>query len=88
MLAGLVLGALSDSLGWVDLGAIRLTPELLYRLFLPILLFEVALHLNWHEFRQNLRAILILAIPRVAAARGKPAQTSRVMLSLPWVLHG
>lgn len=68
VLAGLALGAVGDSLPWLDLNAVRLTPELLFDLLLPALLFEAAFHLSWPKFRKNLRAILLLAVPGVGAA--------------------
>lgn len=42
-----------------------LTPELILALFVPPLIFEAAFHLNFNELRQNLSAILVLAIPGV-----------------------
>lgn len=70
VVAGLALGTLEDDLDFVDLEAIHLTPELLFTLFLPALLFEAAFHLSWPKFKENLRAILILAVPGVLAAIG------------------
>src|SRR5512144_2591280 len=43
----------------------ELTPELILALFVPPLIFEAAFHLNFNELRQNLSAILVLAIPGV-----------------------
>ena len=68
VVAGLTLNWIEGSVPWLDLDAVRLTPELLFDLFLPALLFEAAFHLNWRKFRQNLRAILLLAVPGVLAA--------------------
>jgi CPA1 family monovalent cation:H+ antiporter len=68
VMAGLGLGALEARLPYLDLDAVRLTPELLFDLFLPALLFEAAFHLSWPKFRANIRAILLLAVPGVAAA--------------------
>ncbi len=70
VMAGLGLGALEARAPWVDLDAVRLTPELLFDLFLPALLFEAAFHLSWPKFRQNLKAILLLAVPGVLVAIG------------------
>ncbi len=47
VIAGLLLGYLEANVEWVDLDAVRLTPELLFDLFLPALLFEAAFHLSW-----------------------------------------
>lgn len=70
VLAGLVLGAVDARSELLDLDAVRLTPDLLFTLFLPALLFEAAFHLSWPKFRENLRAILLLAVPGVIAAIG------------------
>lgn len=68
VVAGLALGTLPEEVPWLDLHAVRLTPELLFNVFLPILLFEAAFHLSWGKFRANARAILLLAVPGVLAA--------------------
>lgn len=70
VLAGLALGALDARSEVIDLDAVRLTPDLLFTLFLPALLFEAAFHLSWPKFRENIRAILLLAVPGVLAAIG------------------
>jgi CPA1 family monovalent cation:H+ antiporter len=44
---------------------IKLEPDLLLQLFLPILLFEAAFHVNLQQFLRNWRPILFLAIPGV-----------------------
>jgi monovalent cation/hydrogen antiporter len=44
------------------LPAIRLSPELVFLLFLPPLLYPAALFTPWRDFRANLRPILLLAI--------------------------
>src|SRR5689334_9350929 len=44
---------------------LELAPTLILSLFLPPLVFEAAFHLNLTEFRRNLPAILMLAVPGV-----------------------
>ena len=63
VVAGLIVSALSaaETLGL----NFKLTPELLLQLFLPILLFEAAFHVDLKSFLNNKRAILFLAIPGV-----------------------
>jgi len=56
---GLVVG-LTRSFFTLDL---QLTPELLFVVLLPALLFEAAIHLPVLALRQNLRSILMLAVP-------------------------
>jgi CPA1 family monovalent cation:H+ antiporter len=59
VIAGLVLGLFHIITG------IHLTPELLFFLFLPALLFEAAFHLDIRDFLKNAWAIVILAVPGV-----------------------
>ncbi|MEI7846588.1 MAG: cation:proton antiporter, partial [Chloroflexota bacterium] len=42
-----------------------LTPELILTLFVPPLVFEAALNINFDELRHNLPGILVLAVPGV-----------------------
>ena len=64
--AGLVVSALSSAGSAKSFGLdIHLSPDLLLQLFLPILLFEAAFHVDLKQFLQNRRAILFLAIPGV-----------------------
>lgn len=42
---------------------VQLTPDLLFTVLLPALLFEAAIHLPAAAVRKNLRAILVLAVP-------------------------
>ncbi len=63
VVAGLIVSALSAA-GQLGLN-LKLTPELLLQLFLPILLFEAAFHVDLKSFLNNKRAILFLAIPGV-----------------------
>jgi CPA1 family monovalent cation:H+ antiporter len=44
---------------------LHLTPELILALFVPPLVFEAAFHINLSQLRDNLRLILVLAIPGV-----------------------
>jgi CPA1 family monovalent cation:H+ antiporter len=41
----------------------QLTPDLLFTILLPALLFEAAIHLHSRTIRQNLRPILLMAVP-------------------------
>jgi monovalent cation/hydrogen antiporter len=62
----LVLGGLA--LGFVPgLPSIELQPELIFLLFLPLLLYADAWSTSWRDFRLNLRSISLLAIGLVIA---------------------
>jgi len=64
--AGLIVSALASAGEAGSFGLdIHLSPELLLQLFLPILLFEAAFHVDLKQFLQNWRPILCLAIPGV-----------------------
>ena len=58
VLAGLAL-SLRSPLG------IELTPDLILSLFIPPLVFEAAFHINLSKLRENLTAIILLAVPGV-----------------------
>lgn len=70
VIAGLGLGIAAPHVDFLDLDRVHLSPELLFRIFLPILLFEAAFHLSWQRFRENLLGIALLAVPGVVAAVG------------------
>jgi len=67
VVAGLAVSLLLDGAPWLreHLEKIKLKPELLLQVFLPILLFEAAFHVDLKSFLNNRRAILFLAIPGV-----------------------
>ncbi len=67
VVAGLAVSLLLDGAPGLreHLEKIKLQPELLLQVFLPILLFEAAFHVDLKSFLNNRRAILFLAIPGV-----------------------
>jgi len=67
VIAGLIISFLQQHYpGFkAELDLIHLTPPLLLRLLLPILLFEAAFHLSIDSFMDNKRPILFLAVPGV-----------------------
>ena len=67
VVAGLAVSFLLDGAPGLreHLEKIKLQPDLLLQLFLPILLFEAAFHVDLKSFLNNRRAILFLAIPGV-----------------------
>lgn len=67
VVAGLVVGPTHV------VGAMHLTKELLYAVFLPGLLFEAAFHLDARQFWLDRGAILSLALPGVVLALGVTA---------------
>jgi CPA1 family monovalent cation:H+ antiporter len=67
VVAGLAVSLLIDGAPGLreHLEKIKLQPDLLLQLFLPILLFEAAFHMDLKSFLNNRRAILFLAVPGV-----------------------
>jgi CPA1 family monovalent cation:H+ antiporter len=64
--------------GWVPrLPAVTFPPELVLPILLPPLLFPAAFLTSWHDFRTNLRPILLLAVPLVLVT----------MTTVAWVAH-
>ena len=57
----LVIGGLCISL-IPGLPVIRMNPEMVFLVFLPPLLFAAAWFTSWHDFRANLRPIVLLAV--------------------------
>ena len=62
----MVLGGLLISL-LPGLPVVKLPPDLVFLVFLPPLLYSAAWSLPWHQFKRNLRPILLLAIGLVLA---------------------
>jgi monovalent cation:H+ antiporter, CPA1 family len=57
---GLVIAGIGLSVTGYRSG-VELTPDLIFTLFLPPLIFEAALHLKWRQFRQEAPLVLNLA---------------------------
>lgn len=78
---GIIMGWLSQ--GFTNLQAIRslqLTPEMVFFVFLPVLIFESAFNLNVRELLRCLAPILTMAIPALLLS------TLIVGLGLHWLL--
>lgn len=64
----------------------RLDPEQILILVLPPILYHAALVTSWREFRQNLRAITMLAVGLVIFTTVALAWVAKLLLpDLPWV---
>jgi len=63
---------------------VQLTPELLFTVLLPALLFEAAIHLPTAAVRQNLRSILVLAVPGMLISALMTGWGLHWVLDLPW----
>ena len=67
--AGLVLAGIGLALVPGAIG-ITLTRDLVFDAFLPPLVFEASLHIDWHKLRKDLAIILILATLGVLLTAG------------------
>jgi len=78
VIGGLVLGFVPG------LPRIMLNPELILVLFLPPLIYSSAWLTSWHEFRANLRPILLLAIGLVLVTTIIVAVVAHAIAGLSW----
>lgn len=63
---------------------VQLTPELLFTVLLPALLFEAAIHIPVATVRKNLRSILLLAVPGMLISAFLTGWGMQVFLDFPW----
>src|SRR5580692_1885992 len=76
-------------IGWLirldpELPKVRLSPDLVFLVFLPPLLFPAAFFTSWRDFRANLRPISLLAIGLVLFTTGFVAVVAQALSGLPW----
>jgi CPA1 family monovalent cation:H+ antiporter len=67
---------------------LALTPELIYKVLLPPLIFEAALQLDWREFRNELPLTSVLAFPGTVIAAAIVAAGMHVILRWGWLGAG
>src|SRR5881227_1117939 len=63
---------------------LRLSPEMVFLLFLPPLLYPAALFTPWRDFQANLRTILLLAIGLVLVTMAVTAWFAHRFVGLSW----
>jgi len=80
---GLVLAGIGLSLAGYRSG-ITLTPALIFTFLLPPLVFEAALHLKWHRFRERAPLILSLAFIGTLLAMGVVAAGMHWLAGWGW----
>ena len=81
---GLVAAGVGLALLPTDLN-VPLSRNLIFTVFLPPLIFEAALHLEWAAFRRELPATLLLAFPGVMLAAGAVALGVHLLLGWSWI---
>jgi CPA1 family monovalent cation:H+ antiporter len=82
---GLVLVGLAVGLA-VHIETLRLSSDLVFYVFLPILLFEAAFNLEVRQLRAQWRRIVALAVPGVLVAFALTALGTHVLGGLGWSL--
>lgn len=81
---GLVLAGIGVAVSPLPLEGALLTKDLIYKVFLPPLIFEAAFMLNWHKMQKNLPVTLLLATIGVVIAAGIIAAGAYYILGWPW----
>ncbi|MFI5247851.1 MAG: cation:proton antiporter, partial [Nitrospirales bacterium] len=74
VIGGLVLGVVPR------LPAVTLSPDLVFLVFLPPILWSAAYFTSWREFRDNLRPISLLAVGLVLATTAAVAAVAHALL--------
>ncbi len=78
VLAGLAIGFIPG------LARVELSPDIVFLIFLPPLLYAAAWNTTWHEFRKQLRPISFLAIGLVLATTVAVAAAAHYVVGIPW----
>jgi monovalent cation/hydrogen antiporter len=64
--------------------ALELPPELVLLVVLPPLIYSASVAMSWREFKQNLRAITLLAVGCVIFTAAMVATATHYLIGLPW----
>ncbi len=88
VVTGLVFGLVNEAgnLGLAE--GLHLTPELLFAIFLPALLYEAAFHLDFRIFLRNAPTILSLAVAGVLLASFVTGGLLYLLFGALWPAHG
>jgi CPA1 family monovalent cation:H+ antiporter len=71
VVAGAALGALAERWAILEpIGSLEVTPEAVFFVFLPTLIFQSAFHLDARALRANLVPTLLLAVPGLLISTG------------------
>ncbi|MHA6720333.1 cation:proton antiporter [Sphingomonas sp. RS6] len=82
--AGLVLAGIA--LAFLPVGAdLPLSRELIFNVFLPPLIFEAALQMPWHRFREQMPLTVVLAFAGVAISAAVVTAGMHVLLGWTWL---
>jgi len=84
VVSGAAIGALADNVGFLSgIAALNVTPEAVFFVFLPTLIFQSAFHLDARALRENLAPTLTLAVPGLLISTALIGGIMHV--AAPWV---
>jgi monovalent cation:H+ antiporter, CPA1 family len=81
---GLVAAGIALALAPIDIG-IPLSPDSIYDILLPPLIFEAALRIKWQPFRRELPVVLLLAFAGVGVAAAIVAAGMHLLIGWGWL---
>ena len=64
--------------------ALELAPELVLLVVLPPLIYSASVAMSWHEFKSNLRPIILLAVGCVIFTAFAVGAATHYLIGLPW----
>ena len=80
---GLTLAGVALAFGHAPLN-LPLTKDIIFKAFLPPLIFEAAFHMQWRELRDDAAVVLVLATAGVLLACGVTAAGLHYLVAWPW----
>lgn len=87
VIVGILLGVTVEQLHIMNfLSEFRLSPELVFYVFLPTLIFESAFHTNIKQFTQNMPIIVSLSTVGMLLSAGLVGAGMHYLLDFPWVI--
>jgi CPA1 family monovalent cation:H+ antiporter len=87
VLVGLGVGFMSEHIAALHfLSDFRLSPELIFYVFLPTLIFESAFHTNLNQFTQNLKSIVGLSTVGMLMSTFLVGAGMHYLLQYPWAI--
>jgi CPA1 family monovalent cation:H+ antiporter len=85
MIAGVFLAFTAQNFATFSfLTNFKLSPQLIFYIFLPTLIFESAFHINFKQFKRNSKTILWLSTVGVIAGMFLIGAAMHYLLGLPW----
>lgn len=86
LLSGFGLSALAKSLNWQFFDHLYFSPEIVFYVFLPTLIFESAYHLNIRHLKGVMQPVVLLATLGLLVSMTIVATMLHFLLDLPWAV--